>query len=52
MARANDEARRYLAAETGTIRRDAPFRVALVYPSPYRAAMASLGYQTLSLIHI
>lgn len=47
MARAQDEIRRYLAAETGTIRKDAPFRVALVYPSPYRAAMASLGYQTI-----
>jgi hypothetical protein len=47
MARPNDEASRYLAAETGTIRKDAPFRLALVYPSPYRAAMASLGYQTM-----
>jgi radical SAM superfamily enzyme YgiQ (UPF0313 family) len=47
MPRAHDDARRYLAAETGTIRKDAPFRVALVYPSPYRAAMASLGYQTI-----
>jgi len=47
MARAQDDARRYLAAETGTIRKDAPFRLALVYPSPYRAAMASLGYQTI-----
>ena len=37
----------YLAAETGTIRKDAPLRLALVYPSPYRAAMASLGYQTI-----
>jgi radical SAM superfamily enzyme YgiQ (UPF0313 family) len=42
-----DDIRRYLAAETGAIRKDAPFRVALVYPSPYRAAMASLGYQTI-----
>jgi radical SAM superfamily enzyme YgiQ (UPF0313 family) len=47
MARTQDDARRYLAAETGTIRKDAPFRLALVYPSPYRAAMASLGYQTI-----
>jgi radical SAM superfamily enzyme YgiQ (UPF0313 family) len=47
MARAQDDARRYLAAETGTIRKDAPFRLALCYPSPYRAAMASLGYQTI-----
>jgi radical SAM superfamily enzyme YgiQ (UPF0313 family) len=47
MTRAQDDARRYLAAETGTIRKDAPFRLALVYPSPYRAAMSSLGYQTI-----
>ncbi len=34
-----------LARERGTIRKDAPTRIALVYPSPYRAAMSSLGYQ-------
>lgn len=34
-----------LAAETGRVERDAPFRVALAYPSPYRVAMSSLGYQ-------
>jgi radical SAM superfamily enzyme YgiQ (UPF0313 family) len=34
-----------LAAERGTVRKDAATRVALVYPSPYRAAMSSLGYQ-------
>jgi radical SAM superfamily enzyme YgiQ (UPF0313 family) len=34
-----------LRAERGTIRNDAPCRLALVYPSPYRAAMSSLGYQ-------
>ncbi|MBT8495559.1 MAG: B12-binding domain-containing radical SAM protein, partial [Deltaproteobacteria bacterium] len=39
--------RELLAAEVGRIQRDAPRRVALVYPSPYRAAMSSLGYQTL-----
>jgi len=39
--------RHYLAAETGTIRKEAEFRLALVYPSPYRAAMSSLGYQTI-----
>jgi radical SAM superfamily enzyme YgiQ (UPF0313 family) len=32
--------------ERGAIRKDAPHRVALLYPSPYRAAMSSLGYQT------
>lgn len=39
--------RDYLARESGTIRKEAPYRLALVYPSPYRAAMASLGYQTI-----
>ncbi len=39
--------RRLLGDEIGTVRKDAPRRVALVYPSPYRAAMSSLGYQTL-----
>jgi len=48
MARARiSDARRLLAAERGTIHKDAPTRVALVYPSPYRAAMSSLGYQTI-----
>ena len=36
-----------LADEVGTIRREAPIRVALAYPSPYRAAMSSLGYQAI-----
>lgn len=39
------ERRELLDAEIGTIYRDAPVRVALVYPSPYSLAMASLGYQ-------
>jgi radical SAM superfamily enzyme YgiQ (UPF0313 family) len=44
--------RRLLADEEGVLRKDAPRRVALVYPSPYRAAMSSLGYQTVyRLIH-
>ena len=48
MARAKaPDVRRLLAAERGTIHKDAPTRVALVYPSPYRAAMSSLGYQTI-----
>jgi radical SAM superfamily enzyme YgiQ (UPF0313 family) len=42
---AQEIGRRLLAEELGTIRRDAPRRVALVYPSPSRAAMSSLGYQ-------
>ncbi|WP_428264174.1 B12-binding domain-containing radical SAM protein [Haliangium sp.] len=39
--------RRLLDDEQGTLRVDAPRRVALVYPSPYRAAMSSLGYQAI-----
>ena len=34
-----------LAAESGTLFKEAETRIALVYPSPYRAAMSSLGYQ-------
>jgi radical SAM superfamily enzyme YgiQ (UPF0313 family) len=34
-----------LADERGTLFKEAELRVALVYPSPYRAAMSSLGYQ-------
>jgi radical SAM superfamily enzyme YgiQ (UPF0313 family) len=37
--------RALLAAERGTLFVEAETRVALVYPSPYRAAMSSLGYQ-------
>ena len=37
--------RALLAAERGTLWKEAEARVALVYPSPYRAAMSSLGYQ-------
>jgi len=33
--------------ETGAIDKDAPEAVALVYPSPYRVGMSSLGYQTI-----
>src|SRR5262245_23507210 len=33
-----------LAAEVGRIDKQAPFRVALAYPSPYRVAMSSLGF--------
>jgi len=45
-ARENDPGR-LLAAERGTVHKDAPVRVALVYPSPYHEAMSSLGYQTI-----
>src|SRR4051794_36776077 len=37
--------RELLAAERGTLFKEAETRIALVYPSPYRAAMSSLGYQ-------
>jgi radical SAM superfamily enzyme YgiQ (UPF0313 family) len=37
--------RTLLAAERGTLFVEAETRIALVYPSPYRAAMSSLGYQ-------
>ena len=41
------EVRRLVEAEKGTIFKDAPERVALVYPSPYRAGMSSLGFQAM-----
>ncbi len=34
-----------LADEIGRIGREAPFTIALCYPSPYRVGMSSLGYQ-------
>lgn len=34
-----------LADEKGRLEKQAPFTVALTYPSPYAAAMSSLGYQ-------
>lgn len=37
--------RERLADEVGRIDKEAPHRVALAYPSPYRVAMSSLGYQ-------
>jgi len=45
--RVDPDARRreLLAAERGTILREAPLKVGLCYPLPYRAAMSSLGYQ-------
>jgi radical SAM superfamily enzyme YgiQ (UPF0313 family) len=36
-----------LAAESGTLFKDAPERVALVYPSPYAVGMSSLGFLTI-----
>lgn len=40
-------AKQRLADEVGTMFKDAPERVALVYPSPYRVGMSSLGFQTI-----
>jgi radical SAM superfamily enzyme YgiQ (UPF0313 family) len=37
--------RERLADEVGRLDKQAPFTVALTYPSPYGAAMSSLGYQ-------
>jgi radical SAM superfamily enzyme YgiQ (UPF0313 family) len=37
--------RRRLVDETGRIAKQAPFTVALCYPSPYRVGMSSLGFQ-------
>jgi radical SAM superfamily enzyme YgiQ (UPF0313 family) len=37
--------RRRLADEIGRLPGEAPFTVALCYPSPYRVGMSSLGYQ-------
>jgi radical SAM superfamily enzyme YgiQ (UPF0313 family) len=39
--------RRLLAEERGTIIREAPLKIALCYPNPYRTAMSSLGYQVI-----
>lgn len=41
------EAKALLAAEEGTLYRDAPLKVALAYPSPYSVGMSSLGFQTM-----
>jgi radical SAM superfamily enzyme YgiQ (UPF0313 family) len=37
--------RQRLLDEVGRLHKEAPFTVALLYPSPYGAAMSSLGYQ-------
>jgi radical SAM superfamily enzyme YgiQ (UPF0313 family) len=41
----NDRIRSRLADEVGRLDKQAPFTIALLYPSPYGAAMSSLGYQ-------
>lgn len=40
-------AQQRLDAELGTIYREGSLKVALVYPSPYRLGMSSLGFQTI-----
>jgi radical SAM superfamily enzyme YgiQ (UPF0313 family) len=44
---ARETIRQRLADEVGTIVKDAPQRVALLYPSPYHVGMSSLGFQTI-----
>ncbi len=36
------------AAEQGSLRKDAPLRVAMTYPSPYHVGMSSLGFQAIA----
>ena len=42
-----NEIRRRIAAESGTLHKQAPLCVALCYPSPYAVAMSSLGFQAI-----
>jgi radical SAM superfamily enzyme YgiQ (UPF0313 family) len=44
-ARLERRIRDRLAREVGAMHKQAPFTVALAYPSPYAAGMSSLGYQ-------
>jgi radical SAM superfamily enzyme YgiQ (UPF0313 family) len=44
MQRLEKRVRERLAAEVGALPKQAPFTVVLAYPSPYAAAMSSLGY--------
>src|SRR3954447_5092412 len=44
-SRVPERARTRLSDEIGRIEKQAPFTVALTYPSPYGAGMSSLGYQ-------
>jgi len=45
MSLSHETIRARLDAEVGRCEKQAPFTVALLYPSPYGAAMSSLGYQ-------
>ncbi len=42
-----NQVRQRLAGEIGTLTRDAAFRIALCYPSPYAVGMSSLGFQAI-----
>jgi radical SAM superfamily enzyme YgiQ (UPF0313 family) len=42
-----ESVRARLADEQGTLHKEASYRVALCYPSPYHVGMSSLGYQTI-----
>src|ERR1700761_264613 len=45
MSSLQERIRTRLADEVGRLDKQAPFTIALLYPSPYGAAMSSLGYQ-------
>lgn len=45
MTQIHERIRARLTDEVGRLDKHAPFMVALLYPSPYAAAMSSLGYQ-------
>src|SRR3954447_5892835 len=45
MVSLHERIRTRLADEVGRLDKQAPYTVALLYPSPYGAAMSSLGYQ-------
>lgn len=45
MGTPNERIRQRLADEIGRLDKQAPYTVGLLYPSPYAAAMSSLGYQ-------
>ena len=47
MRKLRDEIQARCRDEIGTLEKDAPEAVALLYPSPYHVAMSSLGYQTI-----